>query len=201
MGEPFLPAAKVDIDKLTPLADMVLVRRLPDEETTHGGLIVPGVARNKREGLRVGLVLRVGMGDTWRVPYDQWSKSAYPRDNSVTIHVMPIMNIAPCDHITGVDETPVREVSGRWTMQVKPGDRVVYSRVEENNVNINGEDLVLLREEQHVLAVLEPSCDRINCGSNEIGLPLHDCPYSDVSGDKRQCTCCDGCTQRCAMEV
>jgi chaperonin GroES len=111
MGEPHMASATVDIDKLTPLADMVLVRRLPDEEKTASGLIIPGVGRDKRDGLRVGVVLRVGQGDL---------------------------------------------VNGRRIpLGVVPGDRVVYARCPDNDVRINGEDLVLLREEQHILAILD----------------------------------------------
>jgi len=111
MGEPHMASADVDIDKLTPLADMVLVRRLPDEEKTASGLFLPATGRDEREGLRVGVVLRVGQGD--------------------------IVN------------------GKRIPLGVVPGDRVVYARCPDNDVRINGEDLVLLREEQHILAILD----------------------------------------------
>jgi chaperonin GroES len=120
MGEPHMASADVDIDKLTPLADMVLVRRLPDEEKTASGLFLPATGRDKREGLRVGVVLRVGRGD-YRVTH-------YPGGEFW------------------------RE---RVPMDVQIGDRVVYARCPDNDVRILGEDLVLLREEQHILAVLE----------------------------------------------
>ena len=111
MGEPHMASAAIDLETLTPLADMVLVRRLPEEEKTAGGLILPPSGRDKREGLRVGVVLRVGQGD--------------------------LVN------------------GNRIPLGVVPGDRVVYARCPDNDVRINGEDLVLLREEQHVLAVLD----------------------------------------------
>ena len=111
LGEPYMPNATVDLTKLTPLADMVLVRRIMEDEKSAGGLFLPQVGRDKRESLRIGEVIVVGRGDL---------------------------------------------IDGRrLPMQCKPGDRVVYARCPDNDVRINGEDLVLLREEQHVLAILE----------------------------------------------
>ena len=106
-----MPNATVDLTKLTPLADMVLVRRILDEEKSAGGLFLPQTGRDKRESLRIGEVIVVGRGDL----------------------------------IDGQ----------RLPMHCKPGDRVVYARCPDNDVRINGEDLVLLREEQHVLAIIE----------------------------------------------
>lgn len=145
MGEPHMASAAIDLDTLTPLADMVLVRRLPEEEKTASGLILPQSGRDKREGLRVGVVLRVGRGDRWQVPYsdDLFQNRPFGRNDTMTCCIGP-------------DGKPkYLFMSGRHPMSVKPGDRVVYARCPDNDVRINGEDLVLLREEQHVLAVLE----------------------------------------------
>lgn len=141
MGEPHMASATVDIDKLTPLADMVLVRRLPDEETTAGGLILPHSGRDKREGLRVGVVLRVGKGDKVRMKIGEWRREYHPGKPFPDAFVQ----------CSGEEDM----VEFNIPLQVKPGDRVVYARCPDNDVRINGEDLVLLREEQHVLAVLE----------------------------------------------
>lgn len=101
----YLCAADATIDQVHPRKDILLVRRIPDEEITASGLVVPDSARNPAMGVRVGEVLKCGPGD-------------------------------------GVP------------MECKPGDRVAYHRLPDNDVNIGGVDCVLLREEQHVLAIL-----------------------------------------------
>jgi len=98
------------IDRITPLADMVLVRRIPDSETTFGGIVIPESCRTPRTGTRTGEVLAVGRGDL---------------------------------------------VNGeRYPMECKVGDVIVYMRCPDNDVTIDGVECVLLREEQHVLAIL-----------------------------------------------
>lgn len=57
------------IEKVRPLNEHVLIRRLPDNERTPGGIIIPDVAREKQER---GEVLAVGEGrvamDGTRIP-------------------------------------------------------------------------------------------------------------------------------------
>ena len=45
--------------KLKPLADRVLIKRLPEEETTRGGIIIPDSAKEKPQR---GEVVAVGHG-------------------------------------------------------------------------------------------------------------------------------------------
>ena len=45
--------------KLKPLADRVLIKRLPEEETTRGGIIIPDSAKEKPQK---GEVIAVGHG-------------------------------------------------------------------------------------------------------------------------------------------
>lgn len=45
--------------KIQPLADRVIVKRLPSEEKTSGGLFIPG---NAQERPQTGLVVAVGAG-------------------------------------------------------------------------------------------------------------------------------------------
>lgn len=117
----YLCAADATIDQVHPRKDILLVRRIPDEEITASGLVVPDSARNPAMGVRVGEVLKCGPGDVLQhIPDSLMFKNT-------TVH-------AP--------------------MECRPGDRILYMRCPDNDVNIGGVDCVLLREEQHVLAIL-----------------------------------------------
>lgn len=113
---------------VTPLKDMVLVRRLPDEEKTQSGLHLPAIALNPERGrtCRRGEVLAVGRGDIFRrgLMYSDETKEEFEYDI-------------------------------RHQMHCKVGDVVLYARCPDNDVTIDGVECVLLREEQHVLAILE----------------------------------------------
>lgn len=117
----YLCAADATIDQVHPRKDILLVRRIPDEEITASGLVVPDSARNPAMGVRVGEVLKCGPGDPWGV-YEDHDQSC-----QITLY---------------------------HDMECKPGDRILYNRCPDNDVNIGGVDCVLLREEQHVLAIL-----------------------------------------------
>ncbi len=116
-NEPYMVSANAKLHQIHPRLDIVLVRRLPDEEVTKSGLIIPEIARDKLRGYRIGEVLRVGLGD-WLEETGALSGNRYP-------------------------------------MECQVGDRVLYMRCPDNDVCIDGVDCVLLREEQHVLAILE----------------------------------------------
>jgi len=117
----YLCAADATIDQVHPRKDILLVRRIPDEEITASGLVVPGIARDPKQGVRIGEVLKCGPGDT----VGQFATLA---DGQRLVETIP--------------------------MECKPGDRILYHRCPDNDVNIGGIDCVLLREEQHVLAIL-----------------------------------------------
>lgn len=114
------------IDQVHPRCDMVLVRRVPDEEALPSGLFVPQMARDRQTGIRIGEVLRVGAGD--KREYDEYEK------------------LYDCSFEGGQP--------GRFPMECRPGDRILYYRCPDNDVVVDGVPCVLLREEQHVLAIL-----------------------------------------------
>ncbi|MEK9679626.1 MAG: co-chaperone GroES [Rhodospirillaceae bacterium] len=91
-----------------PLHDRVLVRRINEEETTAGGIIIPDTAKEKPSE---GAVVSTGAG-------------ARAEDGSVT----------PLD--------------------VKAGDRVLFSKFGGTEVKVDGEDLVILRESD-ILGIIE----------------------------------------------
>jgi chaperonin GroES len=94
--------------KLTPLHDRILVRRVAEEETTRGGLIIPDTAKDKPQE---GEVISAGKG---KIGEDG--------------------KVRPLD--------------------VKAGDRILFGKYSGTEVKINGEEYLIMREEE-VLGILE----------------------------------------------
>ncbi len=94
--------------KLRPLHDRVLIKRVESETTTKGGIIIPD---NAKEKPLEGEVVAVGTG---RV----------------------------------LEDGSVR------ALQVKAGDRVLFSKYSETEVKISGETFLLLREDD-LLGIIE----------------------------------------------
>jgi len=98
--------AKADIG-VRPLHDRILVRRMPEEEKTAGGLFIPDTAKEKPQR---GEIVATGKG---RITEDG--------------KVLPL--------------------------EVKSGDRVLFGKFSGNELKLNGEELLMMREED-VLAVI-----------------------------------------------
>jgi chaperonin GroES len=94
--------------KIRPLHDRILVKRVKEEETTRGGIVIPDTAKEKPVE---GEVVAVGRGKL-------------------------------------LEDGTVRK------LDVKEGDRVLFSRYGGTDVKINGEEHLVMREED-VLAVVE----------------------------------------------
>ena len=94
--------------KIRPLQDRILVKRIEEEETTKGGIIIPDTAKEKPQE---GKVIAVGKGKV-----DDDGK-AHPLD-------------------------------------VKKGDRVLFSKYSGTEVNIEGDEHLIIREDD-VLGVVE----------------------------------------------
>ena len=86
---------------IRPLHDRVIVKRLEEETTTAGGIVLPGSAAEKPSQ---GIVLAVGAGK----------------------------------HL---DNGTVR------ALEVKVGDKVLFGKYSGNEVKVDGEDLIVMREE------------------------------------------------------
>jgi chaperonin GroES len=86
--------------KITPLHDRVVVRRLPEEETAKGGIIIPDSAKEKPHE---GEVVSVGAGKI--------------------------------------------EKGHRVPLDVKAGDRILFGKYTGNDIKIDGEEYLILREE------------------------------------------------------
>ena len=93
--------------KLTPLADRVILKMVETEETTKGGIILTGAAKEKPE---VAEVLAVGPGGM-------------------------------------VDGKEI-------VMNVKVGDKVIYSKYAGTEVKIDGQELIIVRQND-ILATVE----------------------------------------------
>jgi chaperonin GroES len=85
---------------ITPLHDRVVVRRLPEEETAKGGIIIPDSAKEKPHE---GEVISVGAGKM--------------------------------------------EKGHRVPLDVKAGDRILFGKYTGNDIKIDGEEYLILREE------------------------------------------------------
>jgi chaperonin GroES len=86
---------------IRPLHDRVIVKRVEEETTTPGGIVLPGSAAEKPSQ---GKVLAVGSGKL-------------------------------------LDNGTVRP------LEVKVGDKVLFGKYSGNEVKVDGEDLIVMREE------------------------------------------------------
>ncbi len=93
--------------KIRPLHDRVIVKRVDEETTTPGGILLPGSAAEKPSQ---GVILAVGNGK--------------PLDNGT-----------------------VR------ALEVKVGDKVLFGKYSGNEVKVDGEELIVMREED-IMGVL-----------------------------------------------
>ena len=94
--------------KVRPLNDRILVKRLKEEETTKGGIIIPDSAKEKPAE---GEVIAVGKGK-------------------------------------------LNDKGDRIKMDVKVGDRVLFSKYGGTDVKLDGVDHLIMREDD-ILAVVE----------------------------------------------
>jgi chaperonin GroES len=94
--------------KIRPLQDRIIVKRIDEEETTKGGIIIPDTAKEKPQE---GKVIAVGKGK-----------------------VLEDGKVRPLD--------------------VKKGNRVLFSKYSGTEVNIEGEEHLIIREDD-VLGVIE----------------------------------------------
>jgi chaperonin GroES len=94
--------------KIRPLQDRILVKRIDEEATTAGGIIIPDTAKEKPQE---GKIIATGNGKAG--------------DDG---------NLVP--------------------LEVKKGDRILFSKYAGTEVNIESEEHLIIREED-VLGILE----------------------------------------------
>jgi chaperonin GroES len=94
--------------KIRPLQDRIIVRRVDEEETTKGGIIIPDTAKEKPQE---GKVIAVGKGKA-------------------------------------------NEEGKLQPLDVKKGDKVLFSKYSGTEINIEGTEHLIIREDD-VLGVVE----------------------------------------------
>ncbi len=94
--------------KIRPLQDRIIVKRVDEEETTKGGIIIPDSAKEKPQE---GKVIAVGKGK-------------------------------------------VSEDGKLQKLDVKKGDKVLFSKYSGTEINIEGTEHLIIREDD-VLGVVE----------------------------------------------
>ena len=94
--------------KIRPLQDRIIVKRVDEEETTKGGIIIPDTAKEKPQE---GKVIAVGKGK-------------------------------------------LNEDGKIQPLDVKKGDKVLFSKYAGTEITIEGEDHLIIREDD-VLGVVE----------------------------------------------
>ena len=94
--------------KIRPLQDRIIVKRIEEEETTSGGIIIPDTAKEK------------------------------PQEGKVT----------------AVGNGKVGEDGKATPLDVKKGDKVLFGKYSGTEIKINGEEHLIMREED-ILGVIE----------------------------------------------
>ncbi len=94
--------------KMRPLHDRVIVKRLEEDRTSPGGIVIPGSAAEKPVQ---GKIIAIGKGK-----------------------ILENGHVRPCD--------------------VKVGDTILFGKYSGSEVKVEGEELVVMREED-VMAVIE----------------------------------------------
>jgi chaperonin GroES len=93
--------------KVRPLHDRVLIKRVEEQETVRGGIIIPDTAKEKPQE---GEVVAAGTGKRL--------------ENGTVI-----------------------------PLEVKPGDRVLFGKYSGTEIKLDGEELLILREDE-ILGIL-----------------------------------------------
>ena len=166
--------------KIRPLHDRVLVERLEEQEVKKGGIIIPDTAKEKPQE---GKVIAAGNGKVTeegkKIPLDvksgdkilfgKYSGSEVKLDDKEYL----IMREEDSEEKIGgiiipdtAKEKPQRgkvvaagngkiaDDGKRIALDVKSGDRILFGKYSGNEVKIDGDDYLILREED-VLAILE----------------------------------------------
>ena len=94
--------------KLRPLQDRILVKRVEEESTTKGGIIIPDTAKEKPAE---GEVISVGIGK-------------------------------------------IGEDGKRIALEIKKGDKILFSKYGGTEVKVEGEEYLIMREDD-VLGIIE----------------------------------------------
>jgi co-chaperonin GroES (HSP10) len=157
----------IDPSMIKPMAGRVIVRDIheDDKDGRYASLVLPQNIE-KAERRRLGVIVAVGEGDRWitmkeRGPYGAFRcKGIKCQDcagaGTVDFFVMPLGWLGQVREPTLSECTTCHGTGlGRLPMETKPGDRVIYDRRREAEIEIGGERYSLLYEEQGCLAIID----------------------------------------------
>ncbi len=158
---PYQPNISGDPATVRCLGDFVLVRPFPPADL----IINPGVkmTQDKRwrqdrdKGNRTGEVIAVGPGDKMvELMCNDCCKFWWRAVHADSTKIRLACDVCGGDKITmlAYGDMSFAQVY-RADMDVQVGDIVVFPQVPANEIEINGEKLVFLHQECHVLAVIE----------------------------------------------
>jgi chaperonin GroES len=133
--------------KIRPIYDRVLVERIPDATTTKGGLVIPEQAKNPAQR---GIVVAVGEGRVFD---------------------------GPAKIVTGAPKAPEPLSVSEYLRQplvVKVGDCVLFGRFSGTEIEVDGQTLFILREDE-IMAIAEGADWKVK---PELEQPEHPQPHA-----------------------
>ena len=126
------PLMAADGRTIRPLYDRVLIRDIHDDEHNPGGVVILPQHNNRyADTIRFGIVVAVGPGDKWFEPPGKMVADGVPARQSLP---------------DGTERIPV-------TVQV--GDKVLYKRWRGAEVEIEGQRMTLVHEDQGIIGIVE----------------------------------------------
>jgi co-chaperonin GroES (HSP10) len=156
LNHAYTPSVRAEMSNLKPMGDYVLVKRLENDNPIEGLWLPKRVQKEVRQ-LRRGTVVAVGFGD----PFIRLrclkchlcrNRLALLKQSHREGQREPI-ETGKCK--CGSREYEIVSTGLHAPMEVKLGDQVLYWRSPANDVRINGQEYVMLHEEQHLVAILE----------------------------------------------
>ena len=123
------------MSKIRPLHNRLIVKRLDEDDKTAGGIIIPDSAKEKPSQ---GRVVHAGAGR---------------RDDAGNLIAMEVQKgdrVLREQHAVALLDLHGNQVA----MEVQKGDRVLFSKYAGSDVSLDGEDHLIITEDD-VLAILE----------------------------------------------
>lgn len=144
------------MQQIRPVFDRIVVRRYEQPEETQGGIFIP---QDARAASQLGEVVSVGQGRNIDAPgaYLVWQKDE--SGDAPTIAGQMALTLG------------ARIEVKRPSMIVSPGDKVLFGKYAGAEVELNGEVVFILREDE-ILAIVEEVADPVPVeASAERGCP------------------------------